>query len=132
MEERGYSKVYLFLFTIAYCLVTNVPIVNIGPGPALGIYLIVLALIKGYCSEELKDVFNLGNTKNLFQKIKLKDSLTELFCLILIYINAFFMDNEPVSLFEVIVLFVGFVLVYRYIFWGTTRTIREKIVKKYA
>ena len=119
---------YLFLFTIAYCLVTNVPFVNIGPGPALGIYLIVLALIKGYYSAELKDVYNFENTKDLFHKIKLKDSLIELFCLIIIYINAFFMDNEPVSLFEIIVLFVGFVLVYRYIFWGTTRTIRERSV----
>ena len=117
---------YLFLFTIVYCLVTNVPFVNIGPGPALGIYLISLALIKGYCSEELKDVYNFGNTKDWFNKIKLKDSLIELCCLILIYINAFFMTNEPVSLFEIIVLFVGFVLVYRYIFWGTTRTIRER------
>ena len=127
-KGTGYNKVYLFLFTIVYCLVTNVPIVNIGPGPALGIYLIILALIKGYYSAELKDVYNFENTKDLFHKIKLKDSLIELFCLILIYINAFFMDNEPVSLFEIIVLFVGFVLVYRYIFWGTTRTIRERTV----
>ena len=117
---------YLLLFTIIYCLITQIEIVNIGPGPALGIYLIVLALIKGYYSAELKDVYNFENTKDLFHKIKLKDSLIELFCLIIIYINAFFMDNEPVSLFEIIVLFVGFVLVYRYIFWGTTRTIRER------
>jgi len=118
--------VYLLLFTIIYCLITQIEIVNIGPGPALGIYLIVLALIKGYYSAELKNVYNFENTKDLFHKIKLKDSLIELFCLIIIYINAFFMDNEPVSLFEIIVLFVGFVLVYRYIFWGTTRTIRER------
>lgn len=117
---------YLLLFTIIYCLITQIEIVNIGPGPALGIYLIVLALIKGYYSAELKNVYNFENTKDLFHKIKLKDSLIELFCLIIIYINAFFMDNEPVSLFEIIVLFVGFVLVYRYIFWGTIRTIRER------
>ena len=117
---------YLLLFTIIYCLITQIEIVNIGPGPALGIYLIVLALIKGYYSAELKNVYNFENTKDLFHKIKLKDSLIELFCLILIYINAFLMINEPVSLFEIIFLFVGFVLVYRYIFWGTTRTIRER------
>ena len=117
---------YLLLFTIIYCLITQIEIVNIGPGPALGIYLIVLALIKGYYSAELKNVYNFEDTKGLFHKIKLKDSLIELFCLIIIYINAFFMDNEPVSLFEIIFLFVGFVLVYRYIFWGTTRTIRER------
>ena len=117
---------YLLLFTIIYCLVTQIEIVNVGPGPALGIYLIVLALIKGYYSAELKDVYNFENTKDLFHKIKLKDSLIELFCLIIIYINAFFMDNEPVSLFEIIVLFVGFLCVYRFIFWGTSRTIRER------
>lgn len=117
---------YLLLFTIIYCLVTKIPIANMDSGPALGIYLIVLALIKGYFSEELKDVFNYKKTKYLFNKIGFKDSTMELLSLILIYINSYLMINESVSLFEFVYLFVGFAIVYRFLFWGITRTIRER------
>lgn len=117
---------YLLLYTIIYCLVTQIAIANLEPGPTLGIYLITLAFFKGYFSEELKDVFNFRKTKYLFNKVKIKDSSIELLCLILIYINALFMDYEPVSLLDIIILFVGFVTVYRFLFWGTSRTIRER------
>ena len=78
---------YLFLFTIIYCVITQV--LNIGYGPAIGIYLIALGLVKGYLSEELKDVFNFIKTKHLFNKIRFKDSLMELLSLLLIYINLY-------------------------------------------
>ena len=117
---------YLFLFTIIYCLVTNISIANLDPGPALGIYLIVLALIKGYLSEEIRDVFNFKKTKYLIEKIRFKDTVMELVSLVLIYINSYLMIDEPVSLFELVYLFVGFVIVYRFLFWGITRTIRER------
>lgn len=119
-EEDG--KVYLLLVTIIYCVIIQV--LDIGPGPAIGIYLIVLGFVKGYLSEELEDVFNFKKTKYLYNKIKFKDSLMELLSLILIYINSCLLINEPISLFEFVYLFVGFAMVFRFIFWGITRTIR--------
>ena len=120
-EDR---KVYLLLITIIYCVITQV--LNIGYGPAIGIILIVIGLVKGYLTEELKDVFNIKKTKYLYEKNGFKDSLMELLSLMLIYINSYLIMNEAVSLFEFLFLFVGFTMVYRFIFWGTTRTIRER------
>ena len=120
-EDR---KVYLLLITIIYCVITQV--LNIGYGPAIGIILIVIGLVKGYLTEELKDVFNIKKTKYLYEKNGFKDSLMELLSLMLIYINSYLIMNEAVSLFEFLFLFVGFTMVYRFIFWGITRTIRER------
>jgi len=118
-EDR---RVYLLLFTIIYCVLIQV--LNISYGPAMGIYLIVLGLVKGYLSEELKDVFNFKKTKYLYEKNGFKDSLMELLSLTLIFINTYFSINEPFSLFEFAYMFFLIALVYRFVFWGITRTIR--------
>ena len=52
--------------------------------------------------------------------------LIELLSLVLVYINSYFIDYEPFTLFEFIFLFAGFVIVYRFLFWGITRTIKER------
>ncbi len=117
------SKVYLLLFTIIYCVLTQ--ILNIAYGPAMGIYLIGLGLVKGLVSEELKDVFNFKKTKYLYEKNGMKDSLIELLSLILIFINSYIIDYEPFSLFEFVYMFFLIALVYRFVFWGITRTIRK-------
>ena len=114
---------YLLLFTIIYCVLTQ--ILNIAYGPAMGIYLIGLGLVKGLVSEELKDVFNFKKTKYLYEKNGMKDSLIELLSLILIFINSYIIDYEPFSLFEFVYMFFLIALVYRFVFWGITRTIRK-------
>lgn len=124
-EERGIAKVYLLLFTFIYCLITRV--VNLDYGPAMGIYLIGLGVAKGFLSEEIKDVFNFNKSKYLYEKIRFKDSLMELLSLLLIFINSYLIDYEPFSLFEFAFLFSIFALVYRYVFWGITRIIRERV-----
>lgn len=116
---------YLLLFTIIYCVITQV--LNIGYGPAMGIYLIGLSLVKGFLSEELKDVFNFKKTKYLYEKNGFKDSLMELLSLVLIFINSYLIDYEPFSLFEYVFMFFLIALVYRTLFWGITRTIRKGI-----
>lgn len=114
---------YLLLFTIIYCVITQ--FLNMAYGPAMGIYLIGLGLVKGFFSEELKDVFNFKKTKYLYEKNGYKDSLMDLLSLMLIFVNSYLIDYEPFSLFEFIYLFLIIALVYRFIFWGTTRTIGE-------
>lgn len=115
---------YLFIFTIIYCLITQ--IVNIDYGPAMGIYLIFIGIVKGLFSEEYKDVFNYKETKYLYEKNGFKDSLMDLLSLMLIFINSYFIDYEPFSLFEFAFLFAVFAFVYRFVFWGITRIIRER------
>jgi len=116
--------VYLLLYTIIYCVITQ--ILNIGAGPAMGIYLISLGFIKGYLSEELNDVFNFKKTKYLFEKNGWKDSVIELLSLVLIFINSYFIDYKPFTPFEFTIMFLLIVLVYRFLFWGITRTLRGK------
>ncbi|SDM63399.1 hypothetical protein [Bacillus sp. OK048] len=116
---------YLLLFTMIYCLITQ--IVNIDYGPAMGIYLIVLGIVKGFLSDGIKDVFNFNKTKYLYEKNGFKDSLMELLSLMLIFVNSYLIDYEPFSLFEFAYLFAVLAFVYRFVFWGITRIIREII-----
>ncbi len=96
---------------------------NLAYGPAMGIYLIGLGFVKGYVSEELKDVFNLKNTKDLYEENRCKASLMDLLSLLLIFVNSYVIDYEPFTFFEFIYLFFIMLLVYRFLFWGTTRTV---------
>ncbi|WP_164218601.1 hypothetical protein [Virgibacillus sp. YIM 98842] len=114
----------LLLLTVIYCVITQM--VNITYLPALGIYLIGLCAVKGVFSETLTDVFNFKNTKELYEINGFKDSLMELLSLLLVFINSYLIDYEPFSLFEFMFLFITIALAYRYIFWGITRTIRER------
>jgi hypothetical protein len=123
--KRGNSKVYLLIVTIIYCLITQ--FVNVDYGPAMGIYLITIGIVKGLLSEEYKDVFNRDKTKYLYERNGFKDSLMELLSLILIFVNSYLIDYEPFSLIEFAFLFVVFALVYRFVFWGITRIIRERV-----
>ena len=92
---------------------------------ALGIYLIGLCLVKGMLSKELKDVFNFRKAKYLYEKNGFKDSLMELLSLMLVFINSYLISDDPFSPFEYFIMFFIIALVYRYIFWGITRTLRN-------
>lgn len=115
---------YLFFFTIIYCVITQV--LNIGYMPAMGVYLIGIGLTKGFLSEELTDVFNFKKNKYLYEKNGFKASLMELLSLMLIFINSYLIDYEPFSIFEIIYLLFVIALVYRFLFWGITLAIVEK------
>lgn len=101
-----------------------------GYAPALGIYLIGLCLVKGFLSEELKDVFNGEGSKYLYEKNGFRNSLMELLSLILIFINSYLIAYEPFTRFEFVFMFFLIAGVYRFIFWGITRTIGKKINPK--
>lgn len=114
----------LLIFTIAYCLITQ--LTNISYGPALGIYLLVFGFLKGYLSHEYRNFLNLESAKELYEKNGRKDSFIELFSLLLIFTNSYLIDYEPFSLFEFLFLVVGIAILYRFLFWGITRTIKER------
>lgn len=110
---------YLFLFTLIYCVITQM--LSLSFAMSFGVYLIGLALIKGLSSEEIKDVFNFKKTRDLYKENSFKDSLMELISLILIFINSYIADYQPFSLFEFVYAFVLLGLVYRFLFWGIIR-----------
>ena len=110
--------------TIIYCFLTH--LLTISYGPALGIFLILIGFLKGYLSHAFSNFLNLEKAKVLYKKNGFKDSVLELLSLVLIYLNSIIIDYEKFTLFEYLFLFVGFALVYRFLFWGITRTIREK------
>lgn len=107
---------YLVLFTIIYCVITQ--IFNLNYALSFGIYLIGLSIVKGFLSKELTDVFNFKKTSYMYEIIGLKDSFMEIIALMLIYINTYLIDYEPLSVFEFIITFFIFILVYRFLFWG--------------
>lgn len=109
---------YLILFTMIYCVVTQV--LNLKFTIALGIYLIGLSVIKGVLSKEVVDVFNFRKTSHLYEKFGFKDSLMELMSLILVFFNAYLLDYEPFTTFEFIWMFFIILIVFRFLFWGIT------------
>ncbi|MDL4839409.1 hypothetical protein [Aquibacillus rhizosphaerae] len=97
---------------------------NVDYGPALGMYIIGLGLVKGYRSEELTDVFNFKKTKDLYKKINFKDSLMEYLSLFLVFLNSLLIGNTSYTAFEYIWVFFLVATVHRFLFWGITRAIR--------
>ncbi|KMK74974.1 hypothetical protein [Alkalihalobacillus pseudalcaliphilus] len=101
----------LLLFTIGYCIIVQFLDISY----AVGIYLIGLALVKGFMSEQFVDIFNLYKTKFLYKRIGFKSSFLELLSLILIFINILLIDFEPFTLFEIV--YVVFLLIFVYVFY---------------
>lgn len=56
LEVKESNKMYLFLFTLIYCVITH--IFNLSYEFSFGVYFIGLGLIKGLSSGEIKDIFN--------------------------------------------------------------------------
>ncbi|WP_220727626.1 hypothetical protein [Marinilactibacillus psychrotolerans] len=52
----------------------------------------------------------------MYEIIGLKDSFMEMIALMLIYLNTYLIDYEPLSVFEFIITFFVFILVYRFLF----------------
>ena len=50
----------------------------------------------------------------------------ELLSLVLIFINSYLIDYEPFSLFEFVYILFLIALLYRFLFWGITRTVRKR------
>lgn len=122
---------YLFLLTVVYCLVSWVVswVLNISYELSMGIYLIGLGLVKGFFTDELKDVFNLKRAKYLYEERGFKNSTIELLSLILIFINSYLislMTYDSFSLFEFVYMFFLIAFVYRFIFWGIIQAIWER------
>ncbi|SER51424.1 hypothetical protein [Psychrobacillus sp. OK032] len=115
---------YLILFTIVYCFITQ--LINISYGPALGIFLVTFGFLKGFFSNTQSNFLNLESSKKLYKKNGFKDSLIELISLVLVYINSYLIDYEPFTLFEFVFLFASFAILYRFLFWGITRTFKER------
>ena len=115
---------YLILFTLVYCLATY--LFNVPDGFAFGLILVSLAFAKGYLSHEKSNICNLVSTKTLYEKNGLKGSLVELFCLLVIFTNAILIDYVPFNPLEMVWIVGLFVLIYRFQFWGTIRTFRER------
>lgn len=119
---------YLFLFTIIYCIITWV--LNINYELALGVYLISSGFFKGILSENFKEDFlNMQKTTEFYKKVGFKDSLMEFLSIILVFLNSYLIDYEPFTAFEFIWIFFVIAISYRFAFWGITRMLRKKIIE---
>ena len=114
---------YLILFTTIYFVITQ--ILNLESTLVLGIYVIGAGIIKGIFSKELNDVFNIRKTSYIYEKVGFTNSLTELISLLLIFANYLLTDYEPLSIFEFIFAVLIYIIVYRFLFWNITITLKK-------
>ncbi|EIT86083.1 hypothetical protein A374_07176 [Fictibacillus macauensis ZFHKF-1] len=113
----------LILVTVAFCVVTN----TLGVSSFLAFaVLIPVAAAKGIYTDQLKHVFNFKKTKQLYKENGLYNSIMELLSLLLIFMNTFFIDVETLSLGSLIVGLIFLFLLYRFLFWGITNTIKSR------
>ncbi|BBP93118.1 hypothetical protein BsIDN1_67360 [Bacillus safensis] len=117
---------YLFLFTLIYCVITHIFFNLSYEFSFWGVFFIGLGLIKGLSSGEIKDIFNFKKTRDVFKEKRFIDSLMELFSLIIVFINAYIIDYEPFSPFEFVYTFFLIVILYRFLFWGIIRESKKK------
>lgn len=128
LEVKESNKMYLFLFTLIYCVITQM--LSFSFEMSFGVYLIGLALIKGLSSGEIKDIFNFKKTRVVFKENRFIDSLMELFSLVIVFINAYLIDYEPFSPFEFVYTFFLLVVLYRFLFWGIIRESKKWLHKE--
>lgn len=128
LEVKESNKMYLFLFTLIYCVITQM--LSFSFEMSFGVYLIGLALIKGISSGEIKDIFNFKKTRDVFKENRFIDSLMELFSLVIVFINAYLIDYEPFSPFEFVYTFFLLVVLYRFLFWGIIRESKKWLHKE--
>ncbi|HCO79793.1 MAG TPA: hypothetical protein DIT37_13500 [Bacillus sp. (in: Bacteria)] len=128
LEVKESNKMYLFLFTLIYCVITQM--LSFSFEMSFGVYLIGLALIKGISSGEIKDIFNFKKTRDVFKENRFIDSLMELFSLVIVFINAYIIDYEPFSPFEFVYTFFLLVVLYRFLFWGIIRESKKWLHKE--
>lgn len=128
LEVKEINKMYLFLFTLIYCVITQM--LSFSFEMSFGVYLIGLALIKGLSSGEIKDIFNFKKTRDVFKENRFIDSLMELFSLVIVFINAYIIDYEPFSPFEFVYTFFLLVVLYRFLFWGIIRESKKWLHKE--
>lgn len=128
LEVKESNKMYLFLFTLIYCVITQM--LSFSFEMSFGVYLIGLALIKGLSSGEIKDIFNFKKTSDVFKENRFIDSLMELFSLVIVFINAYIIDYEPFSPFEFVYTFFLLVVLYRFLFWGIIRESKKWLHKE--
>ncbi|MGN7857838.1 hypothetical protein [Bacillus sp. 22483] len=128
LEVKESNKMYLFLFTLIYCVITQM--LSFSFEMSFGVYLIGLALIKGLSSGEIKDIFNFKKTRDVFKENRFIDSLMELFSLVIVFINAYLIDYEPFSPFEFVYTFFLLVVLYRFLFWGIIRESKKWLHKE--
>ncbi len=128
LEVKESNKMYLFIFTLIYCVITQM--LSFSFEMSFGVYLIGLALIKGLSSGEIKDIFNFKKTRDVFKENRFIDSLMELFSLVIVFINAYIIDYEPFSPFEFVYTFFLLVVLYRFLFWGIIRESKKWLHKE--
>ncbi len=128
LEVKESNKMYLFIFTLIYCVITQM--LSFSFEVSFGVYLIGLALIKGLSSGEIKDIFNFKKTRDVFKENRFIDSLMELFSLVIVFINAYIIDYEPFSPFEFVYTFFLLVVLYRFLFWGIIRESKKWLHKE--
>lgn len=114
----------LLIVALVYCFITH--FLGVTYASAIGFFLLVASFAKGFFSHKRSNILNLEKTSVLFKKIGLPDTLTELLVFIILVSNSLLINGFDFNGSEIVFQLFLFILLFRFSFWGISRTIKER------
>lgn len=115
------------LFTIIVCVVSY--LMNINAFLLYVSYVVGFAILKGFLSDELKDVFNIRKAKDIYNKVGLFNSIDSFSSLLLITVYYVFSKYEYFGFEYMIPIILCYILTYRFLFWDIAYKVNHLFFK---
>ncbi|EHR34149.1 hypothetical protein HMPREF9709_01085 [Helcococcus kunzii ATCC 51366] len=94
---------------------------NIIPNDYILIYILFLGIYKGLISTDIKELFNLESTKQLFIKYGVKSTLSTFFSVVLIVVYYYGRNLFSLNVFEILLTILLIIILFRFILWGVEK-----------
>lgn len=91
---------------------------NIITNDYILIYILFLGIYKGLISTDIKELFNLESTKQLFIKYGVKSTLSTFFSVVLIVVYYYGRNLFSLNVFEILLTILLIIILFRFILWG--------------
>lgn len=106
----------ILIITILYLIIDYK--FNIIPKDYILIYLLFLGIYKGLISTDIKELFNLEPTKQLFTKYGVKSTLSTFFSIVIIVVYYYRRNLFSLNIFEILLTILLVIILFRFILWG--------------
>ena len=108
----------LTIFTIIVCVASY--FININAFSMYFFYVMGFAIVKGFLSNTLKDVFNIRKVKDIYNEVGFMNSLDSFISLLFITVYYVFREYEQFSMGYLVPTVLCYILIYRFLFWDMT------------
>jgi len=117
----------LVLFTIIVCVASY--LMNISVFLLYISYVVGFAILKGFLSDELKDVFNIRKAKDIYNKVGIFNSIDSFSSLLLITVYYVFNKYEYFNFEYMVPIILCYILTYRFLFWDIAYKVNHLFLK---